>query len=100
MTISRKEIEQVYQSQGYAKAKALADTHGILWFASAGATSKVKQDWRDFKKPTGLWADLRQAELAHGYAILRHEDETHPIRLMAQQRYAEARAKLKLPPKE
>ncbi len=41
MKPSRQEIERVYEEQGYRAAKALADSMGIIWFASAGAKRTI-----------------------------------------------------------
>ena len=38
--MTRKQIDEILETQGYAAAKAAADKAGILWFASAGAKRK------------------------------------------------------------
>jgi hypothetical protein len=40
--MTRKEIDQILETQSYAAAKAAADKAGIIWFASAGAARKGK----------------------------------------------------------
>jgi hypothetical protein len=35
--MTRAQIDKIYETQGYAAAKAAADAANIIWFASAGA---------------------------------------------------------------
>jgi hypothetical protein len=38
--ISRKQLDEILETQGYEAAKAAADKAGIIWYASAGAKRK------------------------------------------------------------
>jgi hypothetical protein len=37
-------LDQIFEEEGYKAAKAEADRRNVLWFASAGAKRKPKQD--------------------------------------------------------
>lgn len=49
--MTRQEIDQICETQGYAAAKAAADKAGLIWFASAGVKRKEMAGWeREFWK--------------------------------------------------
>jgi hypothetical protein len=39
-----KTLQEIFETEGYAAAKAEANRRGVIWFASAGATRKPKKD--------------------------------------------------------
>ena len=39
-----KTLQEIYETEGYAAAKAEAKRRKVIWFASAGTTRKPKRD--------------------------------------------------------
>ncbi len=56
--MTRQQIDQICETQGYAAAKAAADKAGIIWFASAGLAPAIARHRKAFD--ARVETDLRQ----------------------------------------